>query len=616
MTTGFTFGRLRVLGRNQQSAELSFRPGLNVVSGATGTGKTHILRCLEFLMGATTPPEVTDASRGYEEVEGEILAPPDIWTVRRPLAGGDALLYRGAAAEFDRQRTKVLGSIHQRDNTNRISGFYLQLCGLLGREVRKDAYGGKDSLSFRSVAPLILVEEERIISRKSPLGLGERGDETKENSVVGLLLTGVDDAAIIDAEKPKERTARLRVESALLQTLAQERTQELAKDGVDAATLNAQRAALDLEIADATKAVAVLQSQIDAEAKVRDAAWREIQVLRSRTILVDEQHRRLELLGEHYTSDRSRLLASVEAGRVYAELPSAECPVCGRPAETGRDRQDASERVEAFQAACAAEITKLDVLERDLAASMRDLADERSRLSARDAEVTAQWSASNQRIDVLTKHDGIDPSLRLAKLLKDQSKLIQLEEARRTADELRRRAEVIEKSKRKPPSKPQFAPRVETKTLAGLIEVMTQTLTAWRFPNLKTVGYDVARRDFTFGGQNRSALGKGHRALTHAAFVVSLMRYCRNEELPHPGVVILDTPLNPLRGPDEPGQNKVNQDVQDAFYADLAERSGPDQVIVLENTPPAERLRERMNYAHFTRNPSLGRFGFYPVRGA
>jgi hypothetical protein len=128
------------------------------------------------------------------------------------------------------------------------------------------------------------------------------------------------------------------------------------------------------------------------------------------------------------------------------------------------------------------------------------------------------------------------------------------------------------------------------------------------------LGYDVARNDFTIGTQNRIAFGKGHRALTHAAVVVSILRYCRLVDLPHPGLVILDTPLNPLRGRDEPGEEKVSKEVQNAFYEDLARNSGEDQIIVMENEDPSEAVRSLMTYQHFSGNPDIDRPGFYPLR--
>jgi hypothetical protein len=50
-------------------------------------------------------------------------------------------------------------------------------------------------------------------------------------------------------------------------------------------------------------------------------------------------------------------------------------------------------------------------------------------------------------------------------------------------------------------------------------------------------------KDIIAGDQLRSAHGKGVRAILHAAFTLGLANYCTEREIPHPGFVVLDTPV-------------------------------------------------------------------------
>jgi hypothetical protein len=108
-------------------------------------------------------------------------------------------------------------------------------------------------------------------------------------------------------------------------------------------------------------------------------------------------------------------------------------------------------------------------------------------------------------------------------------------------------------------------------------------------------------------------MGKGYRAVTHAAFIIGLMRYCRREKIPHPGFVVLDTPLNPFKGPDDGPGGLVNDEVKSAFFEDLANDITGDQFIILENTEPPAHLIPKIRYHHFTKNPASGRYGFFPL---
>src|ERR1017187_4164526 len=72
MITGFQLRRLRVTGKGKDPAEVSFSRGFNVISGASNTGKSYILQCIDFMLGATKRPKRIQESVGYESVLLEI----------------------------------------------------------------------------------------------------------------------------------------------------------------------------------------------------------------------------------------------------------------------------------------------------------------------------------------------------------------------------------------------------------------------------------------------------------------------------------------------------------------------------------------------------------------
>jgi DNA repair ATPase RecN len=62
MRAGFQLRALRVTGKMKEPAEIAFGPGLNVISGASSTGKSYLLQCIDFACGAGTKPKVIDES--------------------------------------------------------------------------------------------------------------------------------------------------------------------------------------------------------------------------------------------------------------------------------------------------------------------------------------------------------------------------------------------------------------------------------------------------------------------------------------------------------------------------------------------------------------------------
>ena len=86
----------------------------------------------------------------------------------------------------------------------------------------------------------------------------------------------------------------------------------------------------------------------------------------------------------------------------------------------------------------------------------------------------------------------------------------------------------------------------------------------------------------------------------------------------HPGFVVLDSPLTTYKeGDEEPEdeRDEVPGDLIYAFYSDIAESFTDTQVIIFENKEPDPSVIPKLNYQHFTKSRSSGRYGFFPLRG-
>jgi len=105
------------------------------------------------------------------------------------------------------------------------------------------------------------------------------------------------------------------------------------------------------------------------------------------------------------------------------------------------------------------------------------------------------------------------------------------------------------------------------------------------------------------------------RALTCAAFISALMRHCISKDLPHPGIVVLDSPLVVYKDPDKTGSESArirHAGVKEAFYRAMAEGLCLGQVLVLENEDPTPDVAQRITHHHFTK-ARTGRYGLLPV---
>ena len=145
-------------------------------------------------------------------------------------------------------------------------------------------------------------------------------------------------------------------------------------------------------------------------------------------------------------------------------------------------------------------------------------------------------------------------------------------------------------------------------------EGIRRCLTAWCYPSAASVRFDRKQLDIIDGDQPRSAHGKGVRAILHAAFTIALAQYCVDCQLPHPGFVVLDSPLVTYRPPDQLTENIEGppEDVVRGFYRDIQDNFD-GQILVLENTDPPEALGPSARDIRFTKHIDDGRYGFFSV---
>lgn len=101
------------------------------------------------------------------------------------------------------------------------------------------------------------------------------------------------------------------------------------------------------------------------------------------------------------------------------------------------------------------------------------------------------------------------------------------------------------------------------------------------------------------------------RAITQSAFSIGLLQYCRKQDTPHPGFVLLDSPLLSYKEPDGEDDDLRHTDLKQRFYHYLQRIDDGQQVIIIENTDPPADVQTLPQAIRFTGNPVEGRAGLF-----
>lgn len=606
--TGFQIRRLTLVGRGVPNAEVKFSEGLNVVSGPSDTGKTFIVQCIDYMLGGKDVPESIPEAARYETVRLalNVLDGNDEVILERSIRGGDFKLVSPGKAD------RLLSAKHSAGGKDSASQFLLGLSALTEKKVRKNKQGATREVSFRDLARLILVDEETIISKTSPILTGQYTSATAESAVFRLLLTGVDDNSLISSEDPKIAKGRQagKVEMLdLLLTRSKGRIAEMQLPG-DAQAWQDQLVQIEALFEAAQKELAVeQQSAAQLEGK-RRAELGSLRQLESRSGVLRELQRRFALLEQQYLSDLRRLESIAEAGARLAQMSEERCPVCGATAEhQEHEHQKAEAAPEDVAQSCLAEAAKIRLLISDLHLTRADNDREIARLDDLIAQTKERVRAVAAQLTEMLK-----PRVEVA--------LLRLRESQTTRDTYRRALEMhgrvnelqglLADLGQTPPGKMAelASARVRSDEAEAFSQEVESLLRAWHFPGLDRVTFSEGDQDIVISGRTRASHGKGVRAIAHAAFNLALLKFCLKGERPHPGFVLIDSPLVVYREPDT-DEGAFSHDVKDAFYRSIAEDFRASQVIIFENEDPPSDLGADANIIRFT-GASHGRQGFIP----
>jgi septal ring factor EnvC (AmiA/AmiB activator) len=608
---------LAYFGPNKPPAEIYLEPGLNVICGASETGKSLIVESIDFMLGQENAVREIPERSGYDRIR--LLVESTDWpplALDRSVEGGHFRAYEESLTEGPpRTEAKTLRWQHSAARQDTLSYSLLQRLGLTSKILRRNAQGDTRSLSFRDLVRLTVVTEEEIQSRRSPFLTGQYTTATPEYAVLKILLTGTDDSALVSSREIRGRRDAEDGKIELLDQMIQELQITLDEQGVDEDDLSEQVDKLEDSIKQQNAALSNVQRALNTLIDRRGAAAKEIRNRRARLVEIEELAGRFRLLDNHYETDIRRLEAIHESGSIFASLDSKPCPLCG--AQIGDQHLDADcdGNTEAVVRAASAEIAKINRLRRELHETIGSLEREGDEISRALPDFEREYKANDQELSQIAAPAVSEERTSYDLLISERAEVrAALEKFDRLHRLVRQRGELEPEDADASAGSGATRTQISKSVLDEFSQTVEQILNEWHFPNAERVFFDESRRDFQIYGKERGSTGKGLRAITHAAVTIGLMVFCREHGLPHPGFVVLDSPLLAYWKPEGAEDDLRGTDLKDRFYEYLLGLQATNQVIIIENEHPPDFVSKRGNVVVFTKNPHQGRYGFFPHR--
>ncbi|AXB58646.1 AAA family ATPase [Flavobacterium fluviale] len=602
MKEGFLISKLILTGSNLKPAEIEFKKGLNVISGPTSTGKSFIFDCLNYMLGGQTLERVPPEAKNYNSIYLEIEAKKKSYTLERSISGGQFNLYQKSYDKINECQPTVLLTKLKKGNDNNISTFFLGLCNLDNKAIRKNkTKGTKSSLSFRDLCHLCLISETEITKTQSPIFAQGGFQKTKELNVVKFLVTGKDDSSIIT--EPDEKIINFKKGKV---EILDELIAKFTFDISNGKTVGVKLDSLDKTISFVKNEQDKLLKQFSIYDDQRKEYSKNIFEFEKKIETLQETLSRSELLNEYYSSDTKRLKSTIEAGSLLLENSENlnSCPYCDNEINSLSSNDEISKTI----LSCDKEIGKIIFLQDELKSSLLLLNKEKDELQTNlyfekdlldNVEILIEKNINSSLVDLKKE---------LEFLYKKRDKVLEENFIKESIGKFTQyRSEISDTFENKEEN---VYDDLSTAVMNPISENIYKILEECNYSEISTISFSEKTNDFVIGSKNRNLSGKGERAITYATFVLALSEYLEKKEYKM-GVPIFDSPLVTYKKPDSNGEG-ITEDLAMDFYRYCASKTSCPQVIIFENEEPPSDILKVIHHIKFTKKVGIGRFGFIP----
>jgi len=614
-TSSIIFRHISYTGQEKEPALLYFNKGLNVLYGASDTGKSFVLESIEFMLNKGILRDIPERI-GYDRIFlGLEISSGETFTLTRSTAGGGFGIFAGLHTAYPNDIELLLFDEKNEDRRMRnISNFILDTIGLSEQKIKKNDKFETVNFTLNPLLNLLLVSEVSIQKQSSPILRDQYIFDTQDMGIFKLILTGVDDSSLIS----KKNTAIIKnYNEAKIHVLSEMIDKQ--KDKISENYQSVEEA--DEQILNIENSIRIEKSLLDTsesyyreQVKIRSQLRHQLQEHKDRANEILGMLSRFNLLDKHYSSDLLRLDGIRESGTLISVLSYQHCPLCGAAPEKQQHLESCDMNISKTIEAATAEYNKIEVLRLEL----------RQTLSNLSREIKSVEGLIQNDIDSLQKIESeihnITPNIKegYARFSELIAKKSEVESIISAYSQIAEYTATIESIKKNTPTKTKQQHDnmiLSQSTLDSFSQEIEAIFKEWKLAELDRVHFDLGSKDLVIAGKPRANRGKGLRAITYAAFIVGILKYCQKFNRPHFGSVILDSPLLAYRAPDGPEDSLTDTDVQEHFYRSLHEISDR-QIIIIENTDPPSFVINAKYCTYFSGNPTFGRSGFFPKPAA
>lgn len=576
-------------GKNDSIIELS--NGLNIIYGPSNTGKTCIVKCIDYMFGSEREP--IDVSTGYQYVK--IIVKTQCGTITMSRKIGENKI-----EVFSTDKNILSGIYAAKANKNNydktINSVWLLLIGIddMHLIIRNENFK-KQILSWRTFSHMFMLTETKIISECSSILSGQVTSNTAVISSLIFLLTGQDfaETEVKDSKEIKEAKKNA-VKSYINKELFRlsERNQEL---------ISKLKGTSDKDIQQELEEIMTKISEY--EQKLNEA-------IEKNQIILAQLHEKNESLSEcnvlinryaelttQYDSDLKRLSFIVDGEANLKGEFSSHCPFCDGKIVVSKNHN--------YIDAAKADYKKIKLQAKDLERASQELHSEKFALEQEVKILMAKKQSTEKIIE-----DEIKPQLAILNdKLSSYKSVVEYQKEIEVLKKISEQkvADIIDnESEDESELKFKVKEHLDYSFINDLTERLKLFLEECQYENLLSLTFDKVDMDIVINGKKKNSNGKGYNAYFNSAVSIVLSRYMNKKAKYSPNFLVLDSPILSLK---EKETKKPSETMRYSLFQNIISNQGGMQTIIVENEIPNIDYKN-VTLILFTKEKDDGRYGF------
>lgn len=587
----FYIEKLIVSGPTKKDSIIELSSGVNVIYGPSNTGKTYIVKCIDYMFGSKKEP--IDTSLGFQYVKIIVKTNNGSITMQRKI--GDKKIKINSTDE-NIVSGEYTTNTSDNDYRKTINFVWLSLIGVkdMHKIITNKNYA-KQRLSWRKFSHMFMLTETKIISERSAI-LSDR--DTSNTAVIAsliFLISGLDfmENNTIDSTEIKEAKKKA-VKEYINKELFKisERHQELLDilNNHSSIDIETEIEKIILEISLNEKKI---NHYIETNQKILAELYDKNNALSECNVLLN----RYDELTTQYDADLKRLNFIVDGEVNLNSSFLTHCPFCDSEVEFKKNKN--------YIEAAKSDHKKIKLQATDLNHASKELKQEKLTL---EKEIDGLMNEKKSIEELIEKQ--LNPQVALMK-----NKLTSYKNAIEYQKEIdilntilkQKNADIIENDKEmKRDVEFKVKDHLDYNFITELTNNIKLFLKSCNYNNLLSVTFDKSTMDIVINGKKKESNGKGYNAFFNSVMAIVLSRYMKEKAMYSPNFLLLDSPILSLK---ENESKKISETIKHSLFENIVDSPKDIQMIVIENEIPDIDYKDT-NLIQFTKDKNIGRYGF------